>query len=130
MKIKPMRKILIVIITLLIIMLVLPVLIVKLAPSDAGMALCFILFFVVDPFTILALSIMAGTELRKLWWVPVAGAVAFPLFFGVAVQEVVIELFVYSIFYAIAGILAMLGTHFGIKIINKRKIAKQERMDR
>lgn len=125
-KIKSIRKIAIVIITLMITMLVLPVSIVKFAPADAGMALCFILFFAVDPFTILALSIMAGTELPKLWWVPVAGGVAFPLFFGVAVGEVVTELFVYSALYAVVGFLAMLGMHYGIKITNKRKMSEQE----
>ena len=115
------KKILIAISTLLVVMLVLPLLFVAFVPGEAAMAFCFILFFAVDPLAILALSIMAGTEIGDLWWIPLASAVSFPVFFSVAIWEPVVDLFVYSAVYLPAGVLAMLGTHFGIKYIKKKK---------
>ncbi len=106
--------------TIIAVMLIAPLVIVNFAPADAGMALCFILFFVIDPLVVMALSILAGTAPRKLWWIPILCAIAFPLFFSLAVQEWVLDLFVYSVLYLGVGALAMLGTHWGIKIRKKK----------
>lgn len=115
------KKILIAVSTLLVVMLLLPVLAVNFAPADAGLAVAFLLFFVIDPLTVLALGVMAGTELRKLWWIPVVSVAVFPFFFSVAVWEPVMELFIYSAMYLPVGVLAMLGTHYGIKYLKKKK---------
>lgn len=124
---KLMTKIIIAISTLLITMLVTPLLIVNLAPADMGMGLIFMLFFAIDPFAIIILSIMAGTDLRRLWWIPIVGALCLPLGYSVVIQEFVVELFVYSALYIGAGLIAMFGTHFGIKVVNKRKMTNQEK---
>ena len=115
------RKIVIAVSTLIVAMLILPILVVKLAPADFGMALCLILFFAVEPFVVMSLGVMAGTEIRKLWWIPVVSAAVFPLFFGVAVGELVVELFVYSAIYLCMGALAMLGTYYVVKRGKKKK---------
>lgn len=115
------KKILIAVSTIILVMLAFPVLAVNFAPDDAGLAFAFLLFFVINPLTVLALGIMAGTDLRKLWWIPLAASAAFPLFFSVAVWQPVMELYIYSAIYLPIGVLAMLGTHYGIKYLKKKK---------
>ena len=115
------KKILLAVFTIILVMLVFPVLAVNFAPGDAGLAICFILFFLVDPLAVILLSVMAGTDLRKLWWIPLAVSASFPLFFSVAVWGLVTELFIYSAIYLPIGVLAMLGTHYGIKYLKKKK---------
>ena len=110
------KKSCIAIVTMLIVMFILPLIAVRIVSSDAGMALCFILFFAVNPLMVIALSVMAGTDIRKLWWMPFLAAVVFPVFFGIVVMELVMDLFVYSALYLAVGLLAMIGTHFGMKL--------------
>ena len=47
---------------------------------------------------------------------PFLAAVVFPVFFGIVVMELVMDLFVYSALYLAVGLLAMIGTHFGMKL--------------
>lgn len=115
------KKSCIAVVTILVVMFILPLLVVHIVSSDAGMALCFILFFAVNPLMVIALSVMAGTELRKLWWSPLLAAVLFPVFFGIVVRELVKDLFIYSALYLAVGLLAMIGTHFGIKVAKRGK---------
>ena len=101
-------------------MLALPLLAIKLFPHDTGMGLFFILFFLVNPLVVLGLSILAGTDIRKLWWTPLFIAVLFPFLFCGAISELVWELYVYSAFYLPIGLATMVGTHFGKKYVNKK----------
>ena len=102
-------------------MMILPWLAIKFADGWAVTGLWMFAFFTVNPALVIGLSIMAGTELRKLWWIPVAISALFPLLFGVAIGDFVWDLYVYSAIYLPIGMLAMLGTHFGMKIAMKRK---------
>ncbi len=115
------KKILLAIFVWVIFMLLLPILILRIASADAGMGLCFLLFFLLNPILIIFLGIISGTEIRKLWWIPVASAAVFPFFFAIAVQELIVELFFYSAIYLSAGVLSMLGTHLGIKYAKKSR---------
>lgn len=49
----------------------LPFLAVKLVPGDAGMAVCFVLFFAVNPLFSLCAGRAAVAEGKAVWWVPV-----------------------------------------------------------
>lgn len=49
------------------VMLGLPWLAVAFAPADAGMAVCLVLFFAVNPLYAVAAGICAGHRLRRLW---------------------------------------------------------------
>ena len=113
------RKCFVALSTLLIVMLILPLVAVRIASSDAGMGLFIILFFAVNPFTVFVLSIMAGTDIKKLWWVPVLASLVFPVFFWIVIMDIVIDLFVYSALYLAVGVFAMIGTHFGIKLTKR-----------
>ena len=49
------------------------------APGDAGMGICFLLFFAVDPVYAIAAGILAGRDVRKLWYHPLLTAAGFLL---------------------------------------------------
>ena len=118
---KTIMKIIITVASPILFMMVLPWLAVEFGEGLAVTGLWMLAFFTVNPALVIGLSIMAGTELRKLWWIPVAISALFPLLFGVAIGEFVWDLYVYSAIYLPIGLLAMLGTHFGMKIALKRK---------
>ena len=83
--------------------LLLPFLAVKLAPADAGMAICMILFFAVYPILSMLLGALSTRDKKYLWWMPLASALSFPLLFSLAMGGMVEELFVYSLIYAFLG---------------------------
>jgi len=114
-------KIIITVVSLLLFMMVLPRLAIEFGDGWAVTGLWMFAFFTVNPALVIGLSIMAGTELRKLWWIPITISALFPLLFGVAIGEFVWDLYVYSVIYLPIGLLAMLGAHFGMKIASKRK---------
>ena len=72
-----------------------------------GMAVCLLLFFAVDPLVCAIVGVLAGTALRRLWWLPLCAAAAMPFCFFVCVQEFVPELFLYSAGYLVIALLAM-----------------------
>ena len=113
-------KVLIIAVSIIVVMLVLPWAATELDEGFATTGLWFLAFFTVNPLLVIVLSIMAGTELRKLWCVPLIVAAVFPLLFSLAIRDMVWDLYVYSAIYLPIGILAMLGTHFGIKLGKKR----------
>ena len=118
---KTITKIIITVASLILFMMVLPWLALQFGDGWAVTGLWIFAFFTVNPALVIGLSIMAGTELRKLWWIPLAISSLFPLLFGAAIGEFVWDLYVYSAVYLPIGLLAMLGTHFGKKIVLKRK---------
>ena len=99
----------------------LPLLLVHLAPADWGMGLCIILFFAGIPAASLCWGIAAGSDIKKLWWIPITGAFSFPIFFSLAVWGAVWELFSYSLFYALIGGAAMAVTHYTKQYKERRK---------
>ena len=112
-------KVIIAIIATVLFMLVLPLLAMLLFKDESGMGLFFLCFFVVNPLFVIALGIMSGTDLKRLWCVPLTVAVAFPLLFGVAIRDLVLDFYFYSAIYLPISALAMLGTHLAIKIAKK-----------
>ena len=61
----------------LILMLVIPFIIVRLIRSDAAMALCFILFYAVNPLYCIIGGWLAGKDIRDNLWFPVVVSVSF-----------------------------------------------------
>lgn len=118
-------KIIMAVVTIVLFMFVLPWAAIELVEGLATTGLWFFAFFTVNPLLVICLSIMAGTELRKLWWIPLAIAALFPLLFSAAISEFVWDLYVYSVIYLPVGLLAMFGTHLGKKYALKRKGGEQ-----
>ncbi len=80
-----------------------PFLTTKLAPADSGMAICMILFFAVYPLSVMVLGALTATDIKALFWTPLACALSFPLLFSLAMGGMVWELYVYSVIYLFLG---------------------------
>lgn len=95
-----------------VIMFFLPFVVAKLASECAGMALCMMLFLVINPLYSIILGIISGKNIKKLWHFPIISVVAFLagvwLFFGI--QEP--WFLVYATIYLCIGIISMLITNY------------------
>lgn len=114
-------KIFITVGTIILFMSVLPLLAIKLLPGITGIGLWFVCFFAVNPLIAVCLGALAGTEIKTLWWIPLAVAALFPPLFGIAIGEFVLDLYVYSAIYLPIGILAMVFTHLRKKLAGKKE---------
>ena len=47
--------------------------------GDSGMAICFILFFAINPLFSILCGALAGTDIKGLWFMPIAFALLFIL---------------------------------------------------
>lgn len=63
-----------------------PVLLVRVVPSDAGMIAMMTLIYLVLPVTAIALGLLAANSARTLFWVPAALGIAFAVLFPLAVE--------------------------------------------
>lgn len=59
------------------VMFILPLLVAKLSSECSGMALCMMLFLVVNPLYSIILGFISGRDIRNLWNLPIISAVAF-----------------------------------------------------
>lgn len=91
-----------------VIMLLLPWLAVTFIKGDAAMAVCFLLFFVVDPIYSISIGVLGGKNVRYLWGLPIISTILFLLgtwlFFDMGESAFVL----YAGIYLILGICAML----------------------
>lgn len=91
-----------------VVMLVFPWLAVTFVKGDAGMAVCFLLFFAVNPLYSVIIGAFAGKDVKHLWSLPVISAVLFLigtwLFFDMGETAFIL----YATVYLVIGIMAML----------------------
>ena len=89
-------------------MLVLPWLAISFVNGDAGMAVCFLLFFAVNPIYSVIVGIFAGKNRKKLWGMPIISAALFLLgswtFFDMGEKAFIM----YTGIYLILGAAAMI----------------------
>ena len=114
-------KILIAVLSLVLFMTVLPWASTVLGDGFATTGLWFFAFFTVYPLLAVVLGAMAGTDLPRLWWIPLAMAALFPLLFGIAIRDLVWDLYIYSAIYLPLGGVSMLLMHFVKKNSTKNK---------
>lgn len=100
------------------VMFALPFAVARLASECSGMALCMILFFVVNPIYSVLLGFRCGRNIRQMWNLPLVSSIVFLagtwLFFDIKELRFII----YSSAYLTIGWMAM-----GIgKYLNKRNI--------
>ena len=95
-----------------VIMLVFPWLAVTFIKGDGGMAVCFILFFAVNPIYAICSGAYAGKDIKKFWVLPVITALFFLAgawwFFELGESDFIL----YALVYLILGIAAMLLSQF------------------
>lgn len=94
------------------IMIVFPWLSVTFVKGDHGMAVCFILFYALNPLYVIVSSIYAGKDMKELWMLPLIIALLFLLgtwaYFDLGEMAFVF----YAIVYFILGISCMLISRF------------------
>lgn len=94
------------------ILLALPWLAVTFVKSDAGMAVCLFLFFVLNPIYAICAGAYAGRDVKRFWALPVITALFFLagawLFFDMGESDFIL----YALVYLLLGMAAMLLSHF------------------
>jgi len=100
-----------------VVMLLFPGLTVAFIKSDAAMAVCFLLFFAVNPLYNVMAGIFAGRKMKEMWGMPIISSVLFLLgtwiFFDMGERAFVL----YAAVYLMLGIIAM----FVSLVMDKRK---------
>nr|WP_302105382.1 hypothetical protein [uncultured Duncaniella sp.] len=101
-----------------VVMFVLPFVVARLASECSGMALCMMLFFIINPIYSIILGFNCGKNIRQMWNLPLVSSIAFLagtwLFFDI--KEV--WFLVYAAVYLVIGLTAM-GISRYIKKANK-----------
>ncbi len=94
-----MKKILLAVAAVLSCMLILPVLVLHNVDGWDAMGYLILFFLVLYPVLAVAIGVLAGTDIKKLWWLPVGSAVLFPPFFWLSLDGVIWELYLYAAIY-------------------------------
>ena len=107
-----MKKIILWIIATAVIMLAFPWFSVTFVKGDGGMAVCFILFFAVNPIYAICAGAYAGKDVKIFWILPIITALFFLagtwLFFDMGEKVFIL----YALVYIFLGIVAMLISMF------------------
>lgn len=93
-------------------MLAFPWLAVTFVKGDAGMAVCFLLFFAVNPLYSVLIGAFAGKDVKHLWSLPVISAVLFLIGTWIFFDMGETAFILYAAVYLIIGIMAMLISMF------------------
>ena len=94
------------------VMLALPWLAVTFVNGDAGMAVCFLLFFAVDPLYSVMIGVFAGKDVKHLWSFPVIAVVLFLIGTWIFFDMGETAFILYAVVYLVLGIVAMLISMF------------------
>ena len=95
-----------------VVMLAFPWLAVTFVKGDAGMAVCFLLFFAVNPLYSVIIGAFAGKNIRHLWSLPVISAALFLIGTWIFFDMGETAFILYAAVYLIIGIMAMLISMF------------------
>ncbi len=99
-------------VALAVVMLAFPWLAVTFVKGDAGMAVCFFLFFAVNPIYSVLIGAFAGKDIRHLWGLPVISAVLFLIGTWISFDMGETAFILYAAVYLALGIVAMLISMF------------------
>ena len=106
---------------LLLFMFLFPWLAITFSPDLTGIGLWFFSFMAVNPLVIGVVGIMAGTALKKLWWLPLLSALLFPPLFSIAIGEFVWDLYAYCVFYLPIAVITMFVSYLVARKVGKQK---------
>ena len=95
-----------------VVMLAFPWLAVTFVKGDAGMVVCFLLFFAVNPLYSVIIGAFAGKDVKHLWSLPVISAVLFLIGTWIFFDMGETAFILYAVVYLVLGIVAMLISMF------------------
>lgn len=110
------KKLSIIIIIMLSILFILPLIFINLLEPRDGMGVLIILFFIINPISIISINSIIGKDIKKLWWIPIIFSILFLLSYWLILNEIILELIIYAIIYLIIGIICII-----IKLYKKNK---------
>ena len=84
-----------------------------------GIGFIFILNLLLYPIAFVGMGIVAGTDIKKLWFVPVAASILYLPAMWLILRSLVIEFTVYAVIYLIIAVVAMLITYSVIRMVRK-----------
>jgi len=90
------------------VMLALPWLAVTFVKGDAGMAVCFLLFYAINPVYSGIVGLFAGKDMKNFWFQPVISAALFLAGAWIFFDPAEIAFLLYGAVYLVLGIVAML----------------------
>jgi len=93
------------------IMLVLPWCAVTFVKGDGAMAVCFLLFFAVDPLYAILTGVFSGKNTAGRWWLPLLAAGSFLAGAWLLFDPGETAFLLYAVFYLLLGLAAMAVTH-------------------
>ncbi len=102
-----------------VVMLMFPWLAVVFVKGDAGMAVCFLLFFAVNPLYSVLIGAFAGKDIRRLWSIPVISSALFLIGTWIFFDMGETAFTLYAAVYLALGIAAML-----ISVLIRKKTQK------
>ena len=102
-----------------VIMLVFPWLAVTFVKSDGGMAVCFILFFALNPIYAIFAGAQAGKDVKRFWALPMITAILFLAGTWLHFDMGEPAFFLYALIYLLLGAAAMLLSAFIRKILDR-----------
>ena len=102
-----------------VIMLVFPWLAVTFVKGDGGMAVCFILFFALNPMYAIFAGVQASRDVKRFWALPMITAVLFLAGTWLHFDMGEPAFFLYALIYLLLGTAAMLLSAFIRKILEK-----------
>ena len=97
--------------------LILPLLSVYVVKGDNGFAIALLTFFVFNPLAAIIIGIIAGFDIRSLFWAPLAFSLLFWIF-AMLIFDPAFPL-VYSAIYLVISLVSMMITLFVRKIKNR-----------
>ena len=89
-----------------IIMLVLPWMAVNFVSAQAGLTVCFLLFFIVNPIYAVTVGVAAGRNIKSLWYQPAVTSVLFLIGIGGFFETIDSAFIMYAFSYLVLGMLA------------------------
>lgn len=114
-----MKKNVMAVIAIFLVMFCLPWAAVTFAPGDAGMAICFILFFGVNSMCSLYVGIYSGMAVKQRWYLPVVNSAAFLLGTWTVFGWGNPDFYGYAVAYLVLSVLTMLITVVVVRNIKK-----------
>lgn len=115
-----MKKNIAAVLTILAVMFVCPWGAVTFAPGDAGMAICFVLFFGLNSLCSLYVGIFSGLDIKCRWYLPLVNAGAFLLGVWTVFDWGNPDFYGFAIAYLAIALVTMLAT-----VVVKRNVQKE-----
>ena len=93
---------------MLFILLLLPFIVIKTSKEVEFMGIMIILFFIINPIAAAIINSMIGTDVKKMWWLPLLFSIMFLLSYWLILEEIILDLTFYAVIYMIIGIISMI----------------------